>query len=392
MIRKLKLIGFELKNSIFNIKVLTIVIVLPLLVVVLFNFAFKDFVSKEPILKLGIVDNENSATSNYLIEELLKDQDITSLISFKKVDDKNSISKVKKGELNGVLKIPKDFTDSLINMKNTPIEIIYNENDVLISYAVNTVADSFSLYIEEVQKSISANYYTTSKIDELKEDTQKINKNISLIMISEVFNRKMGIIKNELQNIPTTSSRIYFLVMVEILILSYVSLYFTYKFMKEKDINRKIQTLGFKRGEIKVIKIISYLTLINIQILTIFNPIYYFLSGNILFKNILYLNIISLFLFSLWFFLSSFTQKPEKFILISTLIIVFNNLLGGTLFPLQLMTYKLKILSQFTLNYWFGIEFLHIITGNTNMYILVTFLIVPIVFFLISMRGDALDA
>ena len=392
MIRKLKLIGFELKNSIFNIKVLTIVIVLPLLVVVLFNFAFKDFVSKEPILKLGIVDNENSATSNYLIEELLKDQDITSLISFKKVDDKNSISKVKKGELNGVLKIPKDFTDSLINMKNTPIEIIYNENDVLISYALNTVADSFSLYIEEVQKSISANYYTTSKIDELKEDTQKINNNISLIMISEVFNRKMGIIKNELQNIPTTSSRIYFLVMVEILILSYVSLYFTYKFMKEKDINRKIQTLGFKRGEIKVIKIISYLTLINIQILTIFNPIYYFLSGNILFKNILYLNIISLFLFSLWFFLSSFTQKPEKFILISTLIIVFNNLLGGTLFPLQLMTYKLKILSQFTLNYWFGIEFLHIITGNTNMYILVTFLIVPIVFFLISMRGDALDA
>jgi len=392
MIRKLKLIGFELKNSIFNIKVLTIVIVLPLLVVVLFNFAFKDFVSKEPILKLGIVDNENSATSNYLIEELLKDQDITSLISFKKVDDKNSISKVKKGELNGVLKIPKDFTDSLINMKNTPIEIIYNENDVLISYALNTVADSFSLYIEEVQKSISANYYTTSKIDELKEDTQKINNNISLIMISEVFNRKMGIIKNELQNIPTTSSGIYFLVMVEILILSYVSLYFTYKFMKEKDINRKIQTLGFKRGEIKVIKIISYLTLINIQILTIFNPIYYFLSGNILFKNILYLNIISLFLFSLWFFLSSFTQKPEKFILISTLIIVFNNLLGGTLFPLQLMTYKLKILSQFTLNYWFGIEFLHIITGNTNMYILVTFLIVPIVFFLISMRGDALDA
>jgi len=392
MIRKLKLIGFELKNSIFNIKVLTIVIVLPLLVVVLFNFAFKDFVSKEPILKLGIVDNENSATSNYLIEELLKDQDITSLISFKKVDDKNSISKVKKGELNGVLKIPKDFTDSLINMKNTPIEIIYNENDVLISYALNTVADSFSLYIEEVQKSISANYYTTSKIDELKEDTQKINNNISLIMISEVFNRKMGIIKNELQNIPTTSSGIYFLVMVEILILSYVSLYFTYKFMKEKDINRKIQTLGFKRGEIKVIKIISYLTLINIQILTIFNPIYYFLSGNILFKNILYLNIISLFLFSLWFFLSSFTQKPEKFILISTLIIVFNNLLGGTLFPLQLMTYKLKILSQFTLNYWFGIEFLHIITGNTNMYILLTFLIVPIVFFLISMRGDALDA
>ncbi|GEM_PF-6227607 len=392
MIRKLKLIGFELKNSIFNIKVLTIVIVLPLLVVVLFNFAFKDFVSKEPILKLGIVDNENSATSNYLIEELLKDQDITSLISFKKVDDKNSISKVKKGELNGVLKIPKDFTDSLINMKNTPIEIIYNENDVLISYALNTVADSFSLYIEEVQKSISANYYTTSKIDELKEDTQKINNNISLIMISEVFNRKMGIIKNELQNIPTTSSGIYFLVMVEILILSYVSLYFTYKFMKEKDINRKIQTLGFKRGEIKVIKIISYLILINIQILTIFNPIYYFLSGNILFKNILYLNIISLFLFSLWFFLSSFTQKPEKFILISTLIIVFNNLLGGTLFPLQLMTYKLKILSQFTLNYWFGIEFLHIITGNTNMYILVTFLIVPIVFFLISMRGDALDA
>lgn len=392
MIRKLKLIGFELKNSIFNIKVLTIVIVLPLLVVVLFNFAFKDFVSKEPILKLGIVDNENSATSNYLIEELLKDQDITSLISFKKVDDKNSISKVKKGELNGVLKIPKDFTDSLINMKNTPIEIIYNENDVLISYALNTVADSFSLYIEEVQKSISANYYTTSKIDELKEDTQKINNNISLIMISEVFNRKMGIIKNELQNIPTTSSGIYFLVMVEILILSYVSLYFTYKFMKEKDINRKIQTLGFKRGEIKVIKIISYLILINIQILTIFNPIYYFLSGNILLKNILYLNIISLFLFSLWFFLSSFTQKPEKFILISTLIIVFNNLLGGTLFPLQLMTYKLKILSQFTLNYWFGIEFLHIITGNTNMYILVTFLIVPIVFFLISMRGDALDA
>src|SRR6056297_2525719 len=173
MLRKLKLIGFELKNNIFNIKVLTIVIVLPLLAVVLFNFAFKDFVSQGPIFKLGLVDNENSPTSSYLIEQLLQDEDITSLINFKKIDDKNSISKIEKGELNGVLIIPKDFTDSLINMKNTPIELIYNENDVLISYALNTVADSFSLYIEEVQKSISANYYTTSKIDELKEDTQK---------------------------------------------------------------------------------------------------------------------------------------------------------------------------------------------------------------------------
>jgi len=162
--------------------------------------------------------------------------------------------------------------------------------------------------------------------------------------------------------------------------------------MKEKDINRKIQTLGFKRGEIKLIKIISYLIFINIQILTIFSPIYYFLSGNIVFKNILYLNIISLVLFSLWFLLSSFTQKPEKFILISTLIIIFSNLLGGTLFPLALMTYNLKTLSQLTLNYWFGIEFLHIITGNTNMYIIAAFLIVAVVFFLISMRGDALDA
>jgi len=392
MLRKLKLIGFEFKNSIFNIKVLTIVIVLPLLAVILFNFAFKGFVSQGPILKIGLVDNENSPTSSYLIEQLLKDEDITSLINFKKIDDKNSISKIEKGELNGVLIIPKDFTDSLINMKNTPIELIYNKNDVLISYALNAVAESFSLYIEEVQKSISANYYTSSNIDELKEDTQKINTNISLIMIGEVFNRKIGIIKNELEDIPTTSSGIYFLVMVEILILSYVSLYFTYKFMKEKDINRKIQTLGFKRGEIKLIKIISYLIFINIQILTIFSPIYYFLSGNIVFKNILYLNIISLVLFSLWFLLSSFTQKPEKFILISTLIIIFSNLLGGTLFPLALMTYNLKTLSQLTLNYWFGIEFLHIITGNTNMYIIAAFLIVAVVFFLISMRGDALDA
>ncbi len=392
MLRKLKLIGFELKNSILNIKVLTIVIVLPLLAVVLFNFAFKDFVSQGPIFKLGLVDNENSPTSSYLIEQLLQDEDITSLINFEKIDDKNSISKIERGELNGVFKIPENFTDSLINMKNTPIEIIYNKNDVLISYALNAVADSFSLYIEEVQRSISATYYATSEIEELKENTQKINNNISLIMIGEVFNRKMGIIKSELEDIPTTSSGIYFLVMIEILILSYVSLYFTYKFMKEKHLNRKIQTLGLKRGEIKLIKLLSYLILINIQILIIFIPIYYFLTGDITLKHILYLNLISFILFSLWFLLSSFIKKPENFILISTLIIVFNNLLGGTLFPLVLMPYNLKILSQFTFNYWFGVEFLHMITGNINIYILLAFLIVPILFLLISMRGDALDA
>ncbi|MDW7667899.1 MAG: ABC transporter permease [Bacillota bacterium] len=392
MLRKIKLIGFELKNSIFNLKVLTIVIVLPLLAVVLFNFAFKDFVSQDPVFKLGLVDKENSPTSSYLIEQLLQDEDITSLISFEKIDDENSISKVERGEINGVFKIPEDFTDSLINMKNNPIEIIYNKNDVLISYALNAVADSFSLYIEEVQRSISATYYTTSKIEDLKENTQKINNNISIIMIGEVFNRKMGIIKNELEDIPTTSSGIYFLVMIEILILSYVSLYFTYKFMKEKHLNRKIQTLGLKRGEIKIIKLISYLILINMQILIIFIPIYYLLMGDFVLKNVLYLNLISIVLFSLWFLISSFIKKPENFILISTLIIVFNNLLGGTLFPLALMPYNLKLLSQFTFNYWFGVEFLHMITGNTNMFILAVFLILSLTFLLISMRGDALDA
>src|SRR6056297_403220 len=104
MIRKLKLIGFELKNSIFNIKVLIIVIVLPLMAVVLFNFAFKDFISQEPIFKLGIIDNENSTTSNYLIEQLLLDEDITSLINFEKIEDKESISKIEKGELRGIFK------------------------------------------------------------------------------------------------------------------------------------------------------------------------------------------------------------------------------------------------------------------------------------------------
>ena len=219
--------GFELKNSILNIKILMIVIVLPLLTVVLFNFAFSSLIDQGPLFDVGLVDKEKTPTSTYLIQEILKDDDITSLINFVQVKEEQSLEKVQSGELKGVFIIPENFTDNLIKMKNTPMELIYKENDIVVAYAVNGISDSFSRYIQEVQKSISATYYTTSKFENLKDHTQKINNSISFIMISEIFNRKNGIIQNQLENIPTTTSGVYFLVMVELLIISFISLYFT---------------------------------------------------------------------------------------------------------------------------------------------------------------------
>ncbi|HCX04369.1 MAG TPA: hypothetical protein DHM42_07765, partial [Clostridiales bacterium] len=125
MLKKLKLMGFELKNSILNIKILMIVIVLPLLTVVLFNFAFSSLIDQGPLFDVGLVDKEKTPTSTYLIQEILKDDDITSLINFVQVKEEQSLEKVQSGELKGVFIIPENFTDNLIKMKNTPMELIY---------------------------------------------------------------------------------------------------------------------------------------------------------------------------------------------------------------------------------------------------------------------------
>jgi ABC-type multidrug transport system permease subunit len=392
MLKKLKLMGFELKNSILNIKILMIVIVLPLLTVVLFNFAFSSLIDQGPLFDVGLVDKEKTPTSTYLIQEILKDDDITSLINFVQVKEEQSLEKVQSGELKGVFIIPENFTDNLIKMKNTPMELIYKENDIMVAYAVNGISDSFSRYIQEVQKSISATYYTTSKFENLKDHTQKINNSISFIMISEIFNRKNGIIQNQLENIPTTTSGVYFLVMVELLIISFISLYFTYNYKKEKLLNKKIQTVGFKKYEIKILKMASYIVFINIQIAIIFVPIFYYLTEGISLKYILFLNLISLFLFSLWFLISSLIKKENIFISISTLIIVTSNLFGGTLFPLVLMPYNLQVVSKMTPNYWLGREFLYLITGNVNIINIGIIIFLTTAFLYLSMKGDGIDA
>lgn len=387
-----KLVIFELKRNLLNSKNIAILIVLPLLVVVLFNFAFKDLVEDKPIMNLGLVDEENSSTSRYLIEQLLEDEDISKLINIETIDKNNEVEKISNKEYNAVLKIPANFTSNLINMKNTPIEIIYNKNDSITSYSLEIVTKSFSQYIEEVQKHISTTYYTTKEIENLNKNTEKINNNISLIMIGEVFNRKMGILKKELIDIPSTSSVDYLIIMIEILILSFTSLFFTYKYREENKINNKLKTMGIKGLKIKILKVTSYMILINLQIILIFAILFYYLTGTFLITQILFLNLIVLFLFGMWFLISSFIRKKENFILTGSLIIIFSNLFGGTLLPIALMTYRLKSLSKLTINYWFGKELLFLTSGNQSTYIFVITAILALIFLFLSEKGDELNA
>ena len=387
-----KLIVFELKKNLFNSKNIAVLIVLPLLVVVLFNFAFKDLVDDKPIIKIGLIDEENTSTSRYLVEQLLKDEDISNLINIETVEGNKEIEKIKNKEYNGIFKIPVNFTSNLINMKNTPIEIIYNKNDPLTSYALDVVTDSFSLYIEEVQKHISSTYYTTKELNNLNQYTEKINNNISLIMIGEVFNRKLGLLKNELEDIPSTSSPAYLIIMIEILILSFTTLFFIYKYKEEKKINDKLKTIGIKSWRIKILKTISYMILINLQIVLVYIPIFYYLTKTFEIEKIIFLNLIVFFMLGMWFFISSLIKKSENFILLGSLIIIFSNLFGGTLFPIVLMTYRLKFLSKFTINYWFGKEFLLLSNENADYSILLITAILALAFYFLSERGDELNA
>jgi hypothetical protein len=387
-----KLILFELRKNLLNFKNIFLLIVLPLIVVVLFNFAFNNLVEDESIVNIGLIDEEDTSTSRYLIEQLLEDKDISNLINFQPITEKDYIKKVKNKEYNAVLIIPENFTSNLISMKNTPIEIIYNKDDTLTSYALDIVSGSFSTYIEEVQKHISSTYYSTEGNEKLSRYTEKINNNISFIMIGEVFGRKNGIIRRELEEVNSTSSPAYFIIMIEILILSFITLYFSYKYREEKNIIEKLKSSGMKGWKIKILKTLSYMILINLQIFLVFIPLFYFLTDKLDFKMILFINLSVLFLIGLWFFVSSFIEKTHNFILTGSLIIIFSNLFGGTLFPLVLMTYRLKTLSKFTLNYWFGRKLLIIHNGGFDWAIFTATLVGAITFYYLSEKGDELNA
>lgn len=392
MKKGLSLIKFELKTNILNLKIIFLIIVLPLLAVILFNFAFKNLVGDEAIIKIGIVDEEDSLTSNYLKEEITKDEDYLSLISFEYIEKKDSLERVKENNLNAVLVIPENFTSNLINMKNDPIEIIYNKEDILTSYIIQEMLSSFSTYIEEVQKSLTGTYRTVSSLENLKENKEEINNKLSYIMIAEVFNRKNKINYIEIEDIATTSSNLYILIMIEILLLSYISLFFTNKFRKEKLINTRLETLGLSKFKVKILKIFSYLILANIQVFLVFFPFFYYITKSLNIIYILFLNLVILLMFSFWFGISSFILDNKNFILTGTLIIMFSNILGGTIFPIFLMPYNLKLISKFTINYWIGKEFLNLTKGNLDIITFSLIIISTGILFFISSKGEVLDA
>lgn len=352
-----KIFKNDIKLFIQDKKALTISILLPIILISLFGFIFKnDEGNKEHAkpIKLLLCDEDSSLLSNKLISIL----DSCKNLSIRKTNYNNSIDLISRGKNSGVLIIKKGFEDSLAQNYSLPLEIKYdkaNELEIrlLQSIIINKLLDT--LGNEMLTKSVDS--YIKNKFSDLDESILNIikqNNNLSInfkqlvyLKVTSIVGEKKNINLGLIQAIAGTAT----------LILLFSVTGHATSIIEEKEngtLNRLLSS-PLKVSHILFGKMVSafFIALVQLSIMFIFAVILFSFDIAInfpVFILLIFVTIIAVIGFG--FFLASICNSRQQAENLSTIIIIVMSTIGGSMVPLFIMPEIMEKIAIFSINYW----------------------------------------
>lgn len=322
-----------------------------------FSFAFKDYMAEKRTIdgiSIGIIDLEDSLTSQALISSFENDKDFTSLFRIEK-DPELIRDLYEANELTAVLTIPNGFSVSLLNYENKALHIALNPSHTLKSTIVENTFNHFTSYIQYVDSATYSVFKTLSNLEDFTGDVGQINDFFSMNMIFKALGRNSVFAHNTISTFPSSNSTDYFLASVITLITLSLGAYSTSIFAHELN-NYTLQRLyvsGTKLFYIIGSKIAVYL-IQGLYYLSLILLVAWIVNPTISIEASVALVILTI--TALLFFISFASLVGLYFkegnTLINNSVVLLLCIIGGNFFPLQLMPKYIENIAMFTPNYW----------------------------------------
>jgi ABC-2 type transport system permease protein len=352
-----KIFKKDIKLFIQDKKALTISILLPIILISLFGFIFKnDDGNKEHAkpIKLLLCDEDNSQLSNKLISIL----DSCKNLSITESDYLSSINLISRGKNSGVLIIKDGFEDSLAKHLSLPLEIKYDkahelEIRLLQSIIINKLLDT--LGNEMLTKSVDS--YIKNKFSDMDESILnmiKQNNNLSInfkklvdLKVTSVVGEKKNINLGLIQAIAGTAT----------LILLFSVTGHATSIIEEKEngtINRLLCS-PLKVSHILFGKMLSafFIALVQLSIMFLFAVLLFRFDITINFPTFIILVFVTIIaVIGFGFFLASICNSRQQAENLSTIVIIVMSTIGGSMVPLYMMPDIMEKIAIFSINYW----------------------------------------
>ncbi len=375
MLEKIKNIYFfNLKNILSDTKKLLVIFIIPFLIMISLSGLSAEKEQKSSF-NLAIVDKENSFLSRMLIKKVTKEKTLFDFIKFDTMNLQHAKKELEEGELTAILEIPENFSTGLMYMQNYPLKIILNKNDIVNSYLIENLCSSFSEYITSVEVSAASLYEVLIEQGLSVKEAASVNDAASYELISLAIDRKKFFEFIENEEIPSISSVLYNVVSVEILIIFFVGSLFAIELSEEKNkkLLLRIKNIGVSNQTVVCGKLMSYLTVMVLQIVIIFIPVTFFVNNEQLYSIniIVYSMICSYFILAFWRVIEAFVKNKEALMFLGSALTLIFAVLGGTFFPIYLMPYSMRSIAKITPNFWLSKYMMYVINGSALIDILI---------------------
>lgn len=302
-------------------------------------------------LKLGVINEDDSAYSDLLLSYFNNSETFSSLITV--IDGESEAIKAafQQGELDIYLEIPVDFAQNMINIKHTPIIVTMNIEDTTKALLFQNVLKSYEKYIAAVEIN-AVGLYEIMKLDGMDSTIiSDSNKIISMDMIFTALGKEAFFSFQPIDIFPSTTIVEYYLMSIVIMVILYGGLYVGFCTLRE------VQLGTFSR--VKTTRLpLTYVILAKVLIMTLFlssallASILMLSNAQINLRMILFCVTSALLSVSMATFLCSLFKLLQQFILVGNLLLFYFILIGGGIIPIRFLPEDIVRMSKFTPNYY----------------------------------------
>ena len=343
----------DLKLIFSDRKMLILLILLVALSAAGIFFCVKE--SREPGVKLGIADEDDTQYSRLLITYFDDNQEFTSYFKVVRGTKEELREQFENGDLDMYMIIPKDFSDNLTDIINVPIEAVINDSDKTKVVLLTNIADAYSNYITAVEINCQALVDVMREEGFSRDEVHEKNVEISIDLLLTALGKDSLYKREYIDRFEGISLINYYIYSGLILVILYAGLFAGLKSLKERlgKAGRRLISAGVGKGQIFFSSFLAFMLvyglimLISVILITALGELV-ITPAAIVF--ILFAIAVSCILFMI---ISGFVKSVSAYMILGNMLILFTTIAGGGIIPIMYLPEGCIAVARFTPTYWF---------------------------------------
>lgn len=355
--------GIFHQNLLIQLKQVRRNLLLVLVPVVVFLFVYFFFSANEVAgdfispIRMAVVDDDETTYSDMLVESFRDNESFSQFVEVVEGDDTTLITQFDNREIDVLIRVPEGFIAGLATTEALPLDVQIHYEDPVKAILFKNVILSYEKYIRSVETAVILidDELRALDIDREVRWSWRDRSLVKLIFVSLARNEFFD--EHPILNVPSVIAVRYYFIALMVMFLMYIAVFAAINLIRERR-DMCLQRLRSTRVSMfnyliaKGLAITAYILLIVclwlLGYMVFYGPPW--ASNGVLL--LMFMTVCIFFNVSLSMFFAAFFDSEESVVLISSIFIFFNAVIGGSIIPIHNMPYIIQRMAVTAPNYW----------------------------------------